>query len=105
MKKRVWSFLIVLCLTVSMFPTVSVAADTAKSGDLTAQKPTIQQIQEAYQAVAPTTTNRFSEEPSITAPYSTGALTEEYLQNGLTFLNYVRYLAGLPSVQMTEGKN
>ena len=105
MNKRVWSFLIVLCLTVSMFPTVSVAADTAKSGDLTAQKPTIQQIQEAYQAVAPTTTNRFSEEPSITAPYSTGALTEEYLQNGLTFLNYVRYLAGLPSVQMTEGKN
>ncbi|MGM9617848.1 CAP domain-containing protein, partial [Butyricicoccus sp.] len=105
MKKRVWSLLLVLCLMVSMFPSVSIAANSAQSGDLTVNKPTIQQIQAAYQAVSPITSNRFSETPSITAPYSPGALTEEYLQNGLTFFNYVRYVAGLPSVQMTDGNN
>lgn len=35
--------------------------------------------------------------PSVTAPYATGALTDEYLQSGFAHFNYIRYVAGLPS--------
>lgn len=35
--------------------------------------------------------------PGVTAPYATGALTDEYLQSGFAHFNYIRYVAGLPS--------
>ncbi len=34
--------------------------------------------------------------PSLAAPYAAGSLAPGYLQDGINYLNYVRYLAGLP---------
>lgn len=39
----------------------------------------------------------FAEPPSISAPYSTGKVTEGYLQDTVKLANFIRYLAGLPA--------
>ncbi|MDO4633080.1 MAG: CAP domain-containing protein [Eubacteriales bacterium] len=39
----------------------------------------------------------FAEEPSVTVPYSAGALTAETQNSAVSMLNQVRYIAGLPS--------
>lgn len=47
----------------------------------------------------------FKATPSITAPYVAGALTEDFLESGLTYLNYVRFVAGLPAVTLDDTLN
>lgn len=39
----------------------------------------------------------FTVQPSLTAPYNPGEISEESLQNALNCLNFIRYVAGLPA--------
>ena len=69
------------------------------SGDLARAKPTVAQLTERINAITDTGT-RFVEEPSVYAPYQTGSLTDAFLNSGLTYLNFIRYMAGLPEVYL-----
>ena len=51
-------------------------------------------------SVAPT--KIFETEPSISSPYSLGALNETFLQTGITYLNFYRSIASLGQVTMTD---
>ena len=51
-------------------------------------------------SVAPT--KIFETEPSISSPYSLGALNETFLQTGITYLNFYRSIASLGQVEMSE---
>ena len=68
------------------------------------QHPTRRQIVKKWKAVT-TASSIFAKNPSVSAPYSTGALTEDFLESGLTYLNYVRFVAGLPEVTLDDGMN
>ena len=45
------------------------------------------------------------EEPSINAPYTSGKLNTSFLEDGLKYLNFCRYLAYLPEVYLDESLN
>lgn len=47
-------------------------------------------------------TVEYEEEPSITAPYSPGSLSQKTLQQALNMTNFVRYTAGLPKVELDD---
>ena len=38
----------------------------------------------------------YEEKPSVNAPYATGSLKQEFLEEGLKAANFSRYLVGLP---------
>ena len=104
MKKWIGTMLVVclsiVCLTVTAF---AETAD-AKSGDLNAEKPSQHDIYKKWSSILlPEST--FVESPSVTAPYAAGKLSDEYLASGLNYLNYMRYLAGLPEVQLSDELN
>ena len=75
-----------------------------QSGNLNTEKPTKQQLREAWMAVSNAETY-FVQEPAVTAPYAAGQLTDELLASGLSYLNLVRYAANLPSVQLSDSYN
>ncbi len=55
------------------------------------------EIRARWQQLAPTYSGSpYLVTPSWTWPYSTGALRQEFQQDGLNSINYARYLAGLP---------
>lgn len=105
-RKSILSLLLALVLLTSLLP--AQAADTAptemQSGDLAAEKPSIADIQAKYATVT-TAETRFDTEPSVTSPYALGELSPSFLDSGLTYFNYIRYLAGLPAVELSEEKN
>lgn len=105
-RKSILSLLLALVLLTSLLP--AQAADTAptemQSGDLAAEKPSIADIQAKYVTVT-TAETRFDAEPSVTSPYALGELSPSFLDSGLTYFNYIRYLAGLPAVELSEEKN
>lgn len=47
----------------------------------------------------------YAEEPSIKSPYSAGKLTDKSLDQALNMLNFIRYTAGLPEVEMDDAYN
>lgn len=105
-RKSILSLMLALVLLTSLLP--AQAADTAptemQSGDLAAEKPSIADIQAKYATVT-TAETRFDAEPSVTSPYALGELSPSFLDSGLTYFNYIRYLAGLPAVELSEEKN
>lgn len=105
-RKSILSLLLALVLLTSLLP--AQAADTAptemQSGDLAAEKPSIADIQAKYVTVT-TAETRFDAEPSVTSPYALGELSPSFLDSGLTYFNYIRYLAGLPAVELSKEKN
>ncbi len=105
-RKSILSLLLALVLLTSLLP--AQAADTAptemQSGDLAAEKPSIADMQAKYATVT-TAETRFDAEPSVTSPYALGELSPSFLDSGLTYFNYIRYLAGLPAVELSEEKN
>ena len=105
-RKSILSLLLALVLLTSLLP--AQAAGTAptemQSGDLAAEKPSIADIQAKYATVT-TAETRFDAEPSVTSPYALGELSPSFLDSGLTYFNYIRYLAGLPAVELSEEKN
>ena len=104
MKKWIGAMLAVclsiVCLTVTAF------AETTymQSGDLSVEKPSQHDM---YKKWAPLEVpgSAFAEMPSVTAPYKTGKLSEDFLTTGVGFLNLMRYLAGLPEVQLSDELN
>ncbi len=119
LKVIVCSSLVVGCLTLASRDFSAVAAfaqDDIKTsaasnsseittGDVTITKPTAQEIREKYANIRAYSANRFKTEPSVTSPYSIGALPEETLQNGEDWLNFMRYAANLPSITLTDELN
>lgn len=60
---------------------------------------TREEMRAAYREVGNFTQDTpYLEQPSAEAPYSSGALTEEALEDGLKYLNFLRELAGLDPV-------
>ena len=47
----------------------------------------------------------YAQVPGLSAPYGPGGLTDAFLQDGLNAINYIRAVAGLEPVAMTEEKN
>ena len=68
------------------------------------QKPSQLEIRAKWDQVT-TASTLYVTEPSIVAPYSTGQLTDDLLESGITYLNYIRFVAGLPEVTLDVNLN
>ena len=103
--KRFVSCLLLLVIILTMIPVADVqAADFGASGNLGSAKPTKMQIREKWHTVTQAST-LYAEEPSVSAPYAPGRLSENLLESGITYLNYIRYVANLPQVQLSAELN
>lgn len=69
-----------------------------------AYDPVQQSLAQNWQALSPALGEQpvYLTEPSVTAPYAIGALNPVYLETGLAYVNYIRGLAGLQPVELTE---
>lgn len=88
-------------------PAAAVRANSAPqmdSGNLKTPKPTKEDIRRQWDKVT-SATAVFDVEPSIVAPYALGELHDSFLESGITYLNYVRYVANLPAVRLTDAQN
>ena len=47
-------------------------------------------------------TSLYDQEPVVSAPYEAGKLSDNFLESGITYLNYVRFVAGLPAVALDD---
>jgi len=63
--------------------------------------PTKEEIAQVFQTVT-SSQNIFLVEPSVTAPYAAGTLTQEFLSTGTTMLNYIRFVARLNEVMISD---
>lgn len=79
------------------------------SGDKSVKKPGQKTIaakyKSFYSAYDSLSEDIFAEEPSVVSPFSTGELKSSYLDNAATYLNFVRYIAGLPDVSLNSELN
>ena len=66
--------------------------------------PSQEEIRAKWEAVTKASTV-FLTSPSVSAPYATGTLSEDFLESGITYLNYVRFVAGLPEVMLDDSMN
>ena len=48
--------------------------------------------------------NKYTQTPKTTAPYSTGKLSEQFVNQGLNYLNFIRYIEGLQDVEIDNSK-
>ena len=93
--KRILTLFLALMLCI---PFLFTAADAGQDG------PTKSEIQAKWKTVTSSSTI-FDSQPSITAPYASGELTDEFLESGITYLNFVRFVAGLPEVELDDTLN
>ena len=96
--------LLPLMLACAVLCSLFVLPTAAKSGDKTVSSPTPSEIAARYASIRPAT-SVYKTKPSFTAPYAAGALSDSMLNNAEDYLNYIRYLAGLPAVSMTDALN
>ena len=105
-------FLLLLCL---LFCTVPVFAEdpppvseevppVLEEAPRSAFDPAQQALAEDWLSLAPALGEQpvYLTEPSVTAPYAIGALNPVYLETGLRYMNYLRRLAGLEPVTLSE---
>lgn len=105
--KRLLSILLILVVVVLLMavPEIQAAdADLDISGNLDSAQPTKVQIRDKWREVT-YASSTYDEVPSVTAPYAAGKLTDNMLKSGITYLNYVRYVAHLPKVQLSDSLN
>ena len=88
----------------SVLQTVHAETVSTPSGDLSMKQPTKAEIAERWLALEKTT-DIYAEEPSYTAPYVLGELTEEYLEDTEDHLNFLRYIAHMPAVEQNRLHN
>ncbi len=93
--------LMILVICSSLFVTTA----SATSGNLNATKPTKQQIVNEFKKTTYYINDVYEESPSVSSPYRAGVLTDAFLESGLTYLNYIRYVANLPAVQLDNEMN
>lgn len=86
-------FLLLMLTLVLCIGLLALPAAAAQSG------PTKAEIQSKWKTVTYCDTI-FQTKPSTKAPYAAGTVTEEFLNTGITYLNFVRYVAGLPEVKL-----
>lgn len=82
----------------------AVGGSLMKSGLLSVLKPSQKSIAEEYAKVV-MATERFETEPGTSAPYSLGKLSDNYLQSASSYVNYIRTLAGLGTLDMNHNLN
>lgn len=98
--------LILLCLLLCIVPVF--AEDPPPSleeeGAHSAFDPRQQALSDALLALTPALGEQpvYLTEPSVTAPYAIGSLNPVYLETGLHYVNYIRTLAGLEPVTLSE---
>ena len=91
------SLLLVIGLLPAMTPTAQ-AADSALPEQRALAEKRLEATRLTYDAA-------FAAQPSVSAPYAAGALTRDYLQTGLAWLNYIRLAAGLPDAVLDDAWN
>ena len=74
----------------------------AETGEL--QHPSKEEIAAKWATVT-SAASLYQTEPTVASPYAAGALTEDFLESGITYLNYVRFVAGLPEVTLDDTLN
>ena len=111
--KRICSVLLILCLLPGVLSgalgggagqKAQAAAVGAKSGILSIPDPTQDELRAVY-AQYQKPTQRFAVAPSVKAPYATGAVDANYLQQALNYLNFYRAAAKLQPIQASAAKN
>ena len=112
--KRFFSILLILCLLPGVLSgaltgssarqSAEAAAASTKSGILTIADPTQDQIRAAYNLYQKPT-NRFTVTPSVTAPYATGTVDPNYIQQAMNRINLYRLLAKVPALSNSAEKN
>lgn len=103
MKRKLPSLLLACAMVLGLFaalPAESQAAPVYRQSGLTSLPKLSQAEISALLAAAPVTNTEFAEEPSLTAPYSAGKLTDASLQAALDRVNLYRRIAGLKSVTL-----
>lgn len=89
----------VLCVTPAFAanepPVADIPADIAIDPDQ-------QAIADHWSALTPADTQPYLTLPSVLSPYLIGELTPEYLASGLQYLNFLRGLAGLQQVTLSD---
>ncbi len=84
MKKTIISILLIIISAISCEPAVAATS--------------IPDIRAAWQEMQPAFEGyKYMEEPSTAYPYSPGILADGFLRDGLNMVNFMRYLAGVPS--------
>ena len=66
--------------------------------------PEQQALAEGWLALSPALGEQpvYLTEPSVSAPYAMGSLNPVYLDTGLAYVNYIRHLAGIGPVELSE---
>ncbi len=99
MKRRICSFLFLAVLFIVLVAPDTQAVSTRMSGNLGVASPTKSEIQAKWNALKDVEAS-FKVEPSVVAPHKAGALSDAFLKSGVSYLNYIRYVAHLPSVRL-----
>lgn len=106
MRKRIMAALLAVCMTVGAVPCLAAEVEAEEVNGfvgLDAEYHTQEEIRAYYQSHPIRKMEaEFLTEPSVTAPYALGELTEESKQDALNMLNLYRYIAGVPLVSVTE---
>lgn len=104
MYRRALAFL--LCLLFCAFPAFAEDPPPVleKAVPLPAFDPEQQALAEGWLALPPALGEQpvYLTEPSVTPPYAIGSLNPVYLETGLRYINYIRALAGLEPVALSE---
>gem|GEM_PF-2305855 len=110
--RKTTAMLMALAMLFACIPTVFAGTDTAEPAEVQylesgqpnvpkLSKAEITELLEANPTDTPTeTSDVFDEEPSCTAPYSAGKMTDTLLQRGLSRLNALRTIAGIDPVAL-----
>ena len=106
MRKRIMAVLLAVCVMAGAAPCVEADVQAEEMDTyvgLDAEYHTQDEIKEYYKNhPIKNMEAEFVTEPSVTAPYALGELTEEAKQDALNALNFYRYIAGVPLVSITE---
>ncbi len=102
MKKRLSMLLCFLLVAVCVI--LPVTANAANSGSVDAAQPTKVQIAAKYNEIVKIG-EVFDERPSTSAPYTLGKLSDSAKLGTITYLNYIRYVAKLPALELREDLN
>ncbi len=102
--RRLMVFLLVFLLCSQTALAVEEPTPEQEPPALLSTDPRQQLLADGLHALTPDLGNEpvYLAEPSTKAPYSMGALSPAYLRTGLDYVNYVRALAGLAPVTLSE---
>lgn len=108
MKKQIMAVLLAVCVFAAsvIYPAESAGAEENTADEfvgLDAQYHTQDELREYYKSHPVSDLEaQYVIPPSVTQPYALGELTEETKQDALNMLNIYRYIAGVPTVSITE---